>query len=464
MNEALSQVQTEMGSEAIILSTRQVPLKSLIPWRKKRVETEITAALGDNQPRRQRQQAAVNQKPQVNSTTQATTETRIATDTFTGDDVTLEISPLAAREQLASQVKQQPKPEQNNRQASKTPRFNSQQLKPKSTSARPKQNLAPHLQPKRKTEAQADVVNKPVSSPKVNSEIASRIDTLQQMVERLNKQVHTGSQVNMPPELYPLFNLLFDAEVNSDRARELIQELNRTCSREQLQNPALCKSLLSGLIERRIQCSGPIAPAPGQRKVVALVGPTGVGKTTTIAKLASNFRLKQNMKMGLVTVDTYRIAAVEQLRTYAEIMDMPMKVVTNPLEMNRALDELSDLDLVLIDTAGRSPQDDLQIQEMKSLLSSNMVDEVHLVMSCVSSVKALVSSAQKFSVVPTKSIILTKLDEAPSLGSILSLQDEVGLPISYLTTGQAVPDDIEPAQAGRLARLILNQEALQNQI
>ncbi len=115
--------------------------------------------------------------------------------------------------------------------------------------------------------------------------------------------------------------------------------------------------------------------------MVALVGPTGVGKTTTIAKLAANFRLRDGIRMGLVTVDTYRIAAVEQLRTYAEIIDLPMKVVTSPREMRRALEELQGLDLILIDTAGRSPRDELKIQELKSLLNEAQVDEVHLVLS-----------------------------------------------------------------------------------
>src|SRR5258707_11042038 len=107
------------------------------------------------------------------------------------------------------------------------------------------------------------------------------------------------------------------------------------------------------MVESEHRCPPPIGTTPGRRRVVALVGATGVGKTTTIAKLAANFRLREGIRMGLVTVDTYRIAAVDQLRTYAEIIDLPMRVVTNPREMRQALDELTGLDLVLIDTAGR---------------------------------------------------------------------------------------------------------------
>ena len=119
------------------------------------------------------------------------------------------------------------------------------------------------------------------------------------------------------------------------------------------------------------------------------VGPTGVGKTTTIAKLAANFRLREKRRVGLITVDTYRIAAVEQLRTYAEIIDLPMQVVSAPGEMREAVDRMADLDLVLLDTAGRSPQDEIKLQELKAFLDEADADEVHLVLSSVSSASAL---------------------------------------------------------------------------
>src|SRR5260370_25489285 len=163
------------------------------------------------------------------------------------------------------------------------------------------------------------------------------------------------------------------------------------------------------MVEAEIHCAAPIVAAPGKRRVVALVGATGVGKTTTIAKLAANFRLRDGIRMGLVTVDTYRIAAVEQLRTYAEIIDLPMKVVTSPREMRRALDELSGLDLVLIDTARRSPRDELKIQELKSLLAEAQGDEGHLVLSMVASPKSLQATAGKIPPARTTALILPQL-------------------------------------------------------
>ncbi|HEV3300596.1 MAG TPA: hypothetical protein VG055_13190, partial [Planctomycetaceae bacterium] len=288
--------------------------------------------------------------------------------------------------------------------------------------------------------------------------LSRRLDSIQKMLHDLGRANQLPRHDQVAPELFQVFTELIDAEVEEDVARDLIYKLKRTATPAQLVDANAVRALLTALVESEIRCREPIAPKSGRRRVVALVGATGVGKTTTIAKLAANFRLRSGIKLGLVTVDTYRVAAVEQLRTYAEIIDLPMKVVTNPLEMRRALDELAGLDLVLIDTAGRSPKDELQIQELKSLLAEAHVDEVHLVLSMTSSRQSLEAAVDKFKAAGTTAVILTKLDEASGMGAVMSLSRRVDLPISYLTAGQAVPDDIEPAHPRRIARLILGQE------
>jgi flagellar biosynthesis protein FlhF len=202
------------------------------------------------------------------------------------------------------------------------------------------------------------------------------------------------------------------------------------------------------LLERDFVVAGPIRVTAGQQRLVALVGPTGVGKTTTIAKLAANYHLREKRRVGLITVDTYRIAAVEQLRTYADIIDLPMEVVATPRDMRQAVARM----------AGRSPRDEVKIQELRSLLGEAQPDEVHLVLSSVASAESLTKTAERFAAVGTTAMLITKLDEAPALGNLLPLARASHLPLSYVTNGQNVPDDIEAADAQRLARLVLGHE------
>ncbi len=275
------------------------------------------------------------------------------------------------------------------------------------------------------------------------------------LVEELS---HRSAPHELPETLFHLFTDLIDAEIDEDLARELVEQVQRGATEHDLQDPLLLKGRIAKTIEAELRVSGPIQTPASGTHVVALVGPTGVGKTTTIAKLAANFRLREQRRVGLITVDTYRIAAVQQLRTYADIIDLPMEVVSTPREMREAVDRLSGLELVLVDTAGRSPRDDVKIQELKSMLAEAQADEVHLVLSSVASARSLTSTAERFAGVGVTSLLVTKLDEASGYGNLLPLARNSGLPLSYVTHGQNVPDDIAPADSGNLTRMMLGME------
>ncbi|MDR5658249.1 flagellar biosynthesis protein FlhF [Serpentinicella sp. ANB-PHB4] len=193
-------------------------------------------------------------------------------------------------------------------------------------------------------------------------------------------------------------------------------------------------------------------------KIVFFVGPTGVGKTTTIAKLAAKHCLKDGKKVGLISADTYRIAAVEQLKTYCNILNMPMEVIYSNGEIHEALNKLKDCEMIMIDTAGRSHKNNNQINELKDLIDEVEEKEIYLVMSCTTRNNDLKEIINIFNVFDDYNIIFTKSDEASSFGSILNVAYETQKPLSYLTTGQSVPDDIEILNAETITRLLLKEE------
>jgi flagellar biosynthesis protein FlhF len=188
---------------------------------------------------------------------------------------------------------------------------------------------------------------------------------------------------------------------------------------------------------------------------IALIGPTGVGKTTTLAKLAASFKLRHGKKVGLITSDTYRIAAVDQLRTYANIIGLPLEVAITPTEMRHALHALRENDVILIDTAGRSQNDAGRIQELKQFINAANPHEVHLVLSSTAGEKVLLNEAEAFAEVGVHKIMLTKLDEAVSFGMLINVIRQVGKQLSFVTTGQEVPKHLEVGRADRIAELVL---------
>ena len=289
-------------------------------------------------------------------------------------------------------------------------------------------------------------------------DLKNQVENLQSLVEELCRKTQQSPSRELPESLFHLFTDLIDAEVNEELARELIDRLRQGASPADLEDTVLLKARIARMVEEEIEVTGPIRVVPGTRRIVALVGPTGVGKTTTIAKLAANYHLRDRRRVGLITVDTYRIAAVEQLRTYADIIDLPMKVVSSPREMRQAVERLADLDLILMDTAGRSPRDEVKIQELRHILTEAEVDEVQLVLSSVNNIPNLKRTVKQFADVGVTSLVFTKVDEATGLGNLLPVLRSCRLPVSYITNGQNVPDDIEPADCRRLTRMILGMD------
>ena len=206
-----------------------------------------------------------------------------------------------------------------------------------------------------------------------------------------------------------------------------------------------------------IGTASPASVKPGELRVLAFLGPTGVGKTTTIAKLAADFKMNKRLNVGLITADTYRIAAVEQLRTYAKLIDVPLEVVRSGEEARSAVQRMRHMNVILIDTAGRSPKNREQMQELQELIERTRPDESYLVLSATTRPREMYETYQRFRVVNPNKLIFTKLDEGTAFGGIATLIAKSTLPIGYVTTGQQVPDDIQVPDTRTLVSHILGK-------
>ncbi len=263
--------------------------------------------------------------------------------------------------------------------------------------------------------------------------------------------------------LQKYYTALIEHEVASELAEDICHRICDELTPTELDNGELVRGRLLDHLAEHLEAGDPVdtgewmKPEDGRPLTMALIGATGVGKTTTVAKLAASYTLRDNLRVGLITTDTYRIAAVEQLRTYADIIGVPLKVAMTPSEIASACHALRDRDVILIDTAGRSPNDSSRIAEINSFITAARPHITHLVLSSASSEQVILRTIERFSMVPADRVIFTKLDEAVNFGVIVNVMRKVGKKLSFITTGQEVPDQIERGEPRRLARLILGE-------
>lgn len=294
--------------------------------------------------------------------------------------------------------------------------------------------------------------------------LSLELASIKRLVGQVLRSTRAGSGPTMPDALTVMYLRLIESEVASEIAEDVISGVRDELSPAEHADADAVREAVLRRLERFIPVADDAehvgAGADGRPRTIALVGPTGVGKTTTIAKLAATYKLRRGLRVGLVTCDTYRIAAVEQLRTYANIIGLPLNVALTPKEMASACAGLSDCDVVLVDTAGRSPHDGGRIDELGALLAAANPHETHLVLSGASSEAVLMRAVERFGVARPNRVILTKLDEAVSFGLVVNVAHRVGAALSYVTTGQEVPDHIEPGRSDRIARLVLTGGAV----
>ncbi|MBW9151927.1 flagellar biosynthesis protein FlhF [Clostridium estertheticum] len=296
------------------------------------------------------------------------------------------------------------------------------------------------------------VVQKQNSSVhKVSNQSDNNSENLMSEMMEMKTMISSLSQVGTPIENQKsdIEKILFDNDVDSENIENIMMKIKNN----KTEKPDLEK--LKIILKEMIH----ITKSKLQGRIV-LVGPTGVGKTTTIAKLAGKLALAEGKKVGLITVDTYRIGAVEQLKAYADIMNLPFKVVYNMNDMDKAIESMSECEVVLIDTTGRSSKNKMQIAELRTFVEKADTKNIHLVLSSTTKNRDMKYIIEGYRILNYNSIIVTKLDETATYGSILNILETAKIPLSFVSIGQNVPDDIKELSADSIVSLILGEDTI----
>jgi len=414
---AILKAKESMGSEAVVVNIKTLKPRGIMGLFKK-TTVEVTAALEEkNSDAQSLEVKKINSEPD---------------SVDDGKDIIKAIDEIRIREERRKMTQERP-------------------VKIK------EQNKNPYI---RKFEESVSI------SKEEQNDLEKKLESLQQLLEEnLNKKedieskkqeidVEEESDIEIYAKL--IYNKLLDYEVDEKYANMIVDEIDKNVKPE-----ASLDYVISTVYQKMILKLGepkPIKLTPSKPKVVFFIGPTGVGKTTTIAKIASKFALENKCKVAMLTADTYRIAATDQLNTYANILNVPFKVVYSADEIKSAVEEYSDYDLILIDTAGHSHQNEKQLDDTKKLTSSiedGEQKEIFLVLSATTKYRDLLKIADSYKEIPGYKLIFTKLDETTYYGNILNLKLYTDADLSYLTYGQNVPDDIERIDAQKIVKQLL---------
>lgn len=419
-SEAIERAKKEMGPDVVIMSVKTVKPKGMFRAFKG-MAYEVTAALEENELDKM--------------STKSLTEAKESQ----GQETKPESINLAADEKI--QIPAVAAPNRLEEKAEMVLR----QLQKQGNDPEPQQIQPPSVQ---------------------SSALEERLDSLQSLLEdrisaeKKNQEEGLGTKEERAQEGFSfvkmLYQTLLDNEVHEKYANQILDELEKISSKG-----SNIDYILSHIYQKLVLKFGQPKPIEFQKagpKVAFFIGPTGVGKTTTIAKIASRYKVDEGKKVAFLTADTYRIAATEQLRTYANILDMSLTIVYSPEEVKDAVRNLSDCDLILVDTAGFSHKNTAQCEDVKNLvsvLSPDYQTEVYLVLSATTKYRDLQDMCNIYQTFANYKLIFTKLDETSCYGNLLNIHLYSGADLSYVTYGQNVPDDIEVFDTQKIVKKLL---------
>ncbi|TBL77745.1 flagellar biosynthesis protein FlhF [Paenibacillus thalictri] len=433
MPDALQQIRTDLGKDAVILNTKEIRSGGFLGFFSKK-KIEVIAATDNSAAAAPAANSAASQISKNIAAVQR--QVAAMAPAVTSPSTPAGVNPYAAA------MKKPPAPvaiidESKDSTQAKLSLFSEQPSPP------PK---APPVQQEQRSFA----------APVHNEHVL--LEEIKQMKEMMVKLSQQRMPANLPPVLQMLEEKLLHQEVDPQIVDQIIHSIQ--IEAEQQGAAEITESFAMASVRRQLNeliRTGGSKNIAADTQIAHFVGPTGVGKTTTIAKLAAEQVLKYHRKVGFITSDTYRIAAVEQLKTYGTILNVPLEVVFSPQDLTRAFKQLEDRDIIFMDTAGRNFRNEMYVSELNALLQSKGKSETFLVLSLTTKYKDMRAITNNFTRFKLDKVLFTKMDETDTYGALVNLVKEFGLQLSYVTNGQGVPDDIIEVNEQHIIDLILEE-------
>ncbi|MBQ5851596.1 MAG: flagellar biosynthesis protein FlhF [Lachnospiraceae bacterium] len=412
MQEALSKIKKELGSDAIIVSSKQVRSKGGILGMFSPKVYEVIAEYDPVQNRKEQDRKLSFEKKRPSFTMPATDKaTKTAPKVFSAPSS-----------------------------------FQSEPLNKRSIVTFGDMSASPSVRPIKSDKIDNAVKQVQLAEYKQDkkaiAELDNKIDQLSDIIQNFSTKfeyLKKDVAYDYSPQVENILMNLIENDVDEEYAHDICSRVQELMGRKDVTHLEALDHLLREIIGEISY----IEPNKFERKVVMIVGPTGVGKTTTLVKLASYFVVKQELKVGIINTDVYRVAAQEQLKTFAKILNVPMATVYKPSEIKAALKEFEDMDIVFVDTAGKVSTDTEYQEDLKGYIAEGNIDEIYLALCGSSSNKILRETINNYAFLKKHNIIVTKMDEGISNGALINIKMMSGRPLSYVTVGQSVPDDIQ---------------------
>ncbi len=294
---------------------------------------------------------------------------------------------------------------------------------------------------------------RPKRTDKINADIMAELNALKASLNDMKEYLKTKNMMVLPEAHRYLTE---EQGIDDELATDLVQSTFIQLDGPDLKDQNKIKQVLRTEITESLKTKENLDVSSNKQKVICMVGPTGMGKTTSIIKLATHPEFYGKKRVALITIDTYRVAAAAQLKTFAALAKLPLDIVYQPGEYAASLERFKNHEIVLVDTAGRSPLNSNHLDDLKRFFNLHPPDEIHLVLSVTTGARSLLDAVKNFAPLSINRLVVSKIDETFRFGNILNVGKRTNIPFSFITNGQKVPDDIHFADKNEIANLIVS--------